>query len=35
MGSEDEKEDEDKGNSFNINRWNVKLPKYFLIATNI
>ena len=35
MDSEDEKGDEDKGNSFNINRWNAKLPKQTLNKTNI
>ena len=35
MDSEDEKEDEDKGNFFNINRWDVELPKVFGITTNI
>ena len=29
------KEEKDKGNSFIINRWNVKLPKLFWIPTNI
>ena len=35
MDKEDEKGDEDKGNSFNINRWNVKLPKQTLNKSNI
>ena len=35
MDSEDQKEDEDKGNSFNINHWNVKLSNFFLITIYI
>ena len=34
MDSKDEKGVEDKGNSLNINRWNVKLPIFFK-TTNI